>query len=171
MTAREFAEKYQDQKIKYTQQRADDVIRSKGQSWSDNDPIGVCIGYDINGRIIYIPSDEFVKTTGKTGKTGKWFRLTSDKYKGQSASSIHCLAGDFNGIIPFDDREYKPRYKAKEISAYPQKCPSCNSPAYIGMLKVDCSNQDCKQKFSTQDGTDLFIPLEMRDGTKTKNKR
>lgn len=54
----------------------------------------------------------------------------------------------------------------KVIPEWPNKCKDCGSPAYVGSSMIDCSNKDCKNKFSTRSGLDLFLPKEMREWDK-----
>jgi hypothetical protein len=50
----------------------------------------------------------------------------------------------------------------KNISSYPHICKDCHSPAWISMNLIDCSNPNCKNKYSSKSAQDLFLPAEMR---------
>lgn len=50
----------------------------------------------------------------------------------------------------------------KTIEAYPNKCPECGSPALFLYTKIDCSNQQCKHKYKTTSGFDLFLPQNLQ---------
>lgn len=67
-------------------------------------------------------------------------------------------------IVPLADTEIAMASpsKKKDIPEWPDKCKDCGSPAYIGDLRIDCSNPGCKNKFKTHSAFDLFLPTEMR---------
>lgn len=45
---------------------------------------------------------------------------------------------------------------------WPGKCRDCGSPAVIMSVRIDCSNDSCKNKFKTHSALDLFLPKELR---------
>jgi hypothetical protein len=51
----------------------------------------------------------------------------------------------------------------KVIPPFPHKCRDCGSAAFIGLWEIDCSNKDCRHKFATKSGFDLFIPKNLRE--------
>lgn len=59
-------------------------------------------------------------------------------------------------------------YQPKDVPKWPHKCRDCGSPALVLMNSIDCSNDNCKNKYRTNSGLDLFLPKEMRQASHDK---
>lgn len=118
-------------------------------------------GYSICVRSI---NPDYLLLSGEKGcpidpKNKKWEWRVGDKIWIKCADHWHFDFVDRIGIdsiylmektLSFDycwkyalhiPRENKPIINLKD---YPKTCPNCDSPAYIGLNSIDCSNSECR---------------------------
>lgn len=77
---------------------------------------------------------------------------TSETEWNKSVSLYYGIIGDARVVdnamtteeILKDYRDYCASPESVGDKHYPNICPKCGLPAYIGLFRVDCSNPDCK---------------------------
>ncbi len=65
-------------------------------------------------------------------------------------------------LLPEEPVEEKKQKQPRIIPEWPDKCKDCGQPAVIMSTSIDCSNPNCKNKYKTHSGVDLFLPVELR---------
>lgn len=139
MTSKEFAEKYAGKKCKCS-----------------NGLCGVVVGYNIKYNYVIVENNNGLP-------------LTLSRYNYILSRSVFthnpkndCSSYYVSEITIVDDSQLSLPINSgfttqkKVVNDWPHKCPSCNSPAVILGVLVDCSSNSCKHKYKSKSALDLF---------------
>ena len=156
MTAEEFAKKNAGKSVRGSS-ITDGLIKNRNKSWPNATTLGRVVGY--GEKYVYLePSAEYLATSPTPE--------TTTKYKSLYGQKVNAVKFKPDLLVPIDGSgtsSSAPRStKERAIPAFPHTCRDCKSPALILGFSIDCSNPQCKNKYTNKSAQDLFVPVDIR---------